>query len=51
LLDEQVRGDAYLEAMSEGGLAGFFCVHAENGTAEIGLGLRPDLCRKGLGSA
>lgn len=39
----------HYEAISDGELAGFFCVTRNGSSAEIGLGLRPDLCGRGLG--
>jgi len=50
LLDSGRRRDAFHAADGEGGdLAGFFQVEAGAARVELGLGLRPDLCGRGLG--
>jgi ribosomal-protein-alanine N-acetyltransferase len=52
LLDRDRRGDAFHAADGEGGaLAGFFQVKVDAEAVEIGLGLRPDLCGRGLGES
>lgn len=50
LLDSGRRRDAFHVADGEDGdLAGFFQVEAGAAGVELGLGLRPDLCGRGLG--
>lgn len=50
LLDPGLRGGDYHAADGEDGrLAGFFQIKPGEGSVEIGLGLRPDLCGRGLG--
>ena len=50
LLDPLRRRDAFHVAEGEDGrLAGFFQVESRAQSVEIGLGLRPDLCGRGLG--
>jgi ribosomal-protein-alanine N-acetyltransferase len=52
LLDAQRRGDDFYAADGEDGrLAGFFQLKPGAGHVELGLGLRPDLCGRGLGRA
>ena len=52
LLDPALRGDEYVSVEDEsGGLAGFFQFKQDKqNSIEIGLGLRPDLTGRGLGS-
>jgi [ribosomal protein S18]-alanine N-acetyltransferase len=50
LLDPARRRDAFHAADGEDGrLAGFFQLEERAGGVEIGLGLRPNLCGRGLG--
>ena len=50
LLDPARRGDTFHAADGEDGrLAGFFELVPGAGGVELGLGLRPDLCGRGLG--
>ena len=50
LLDPAKRGDAFHAADGEDGrLAGFFQAESRAESVELGLGLRPDLCGRGLG--
>jgi ribosomal-protein-alanine N-acetyltransferase len=50
LLDPARRRDAFHAAEGEdGSLAGFFQIEPSAGSVELGLGLRPDLCGRGLG--
>ena len=50
LLDPARRRDAFHAADGEDGrLAGFFQIEPSAGSVELGLGLRPDLCGRGLG--
>jgi [ribosomal protein S18]-alanine N-acetyltransferase len=50
LLDPGRRRDAFHVADGEDGrLAGFFQIESRSGSVELGLGLRPDLCGRGLG--
>ncbi len=49
-IDEGLRNaNDHYQAMADGALAGFFCVIQDGPAIEIGLGLRPDLCGKGVG--
>lgn len=49
-IDEGLRNaNDHYQAMAGGTLAGFFCVIQDGPAIEIGLGLRPDLCGKGVG--
>ena len=49
-VDEDLRNaNDHYQAMAGGGLAGFFCVVRDGPVIELGLGLRPDLCGKGVG--
>ena len=50
LLSPDKRGNHYWSAYSDSGLTGFVCIESNGLEAEIGLGLRPDLTGKGLGS-
>ncbi|HIR51411.1 MAG TPA: GNAT family N-acetyltransferase [Candidatus Avoscillospira avicola] len=45
---QRSKNDHY-EALQDGALVGFFSVERQGATVELGLGLRPDLCGKGLG--
>lgn len=50
LVNEALRnGNEYFEATVNGELVGFFCLSKEEDEIEIGLGLSPDFCGKGLG--
>lgn len=50
LVDEQLRnGSEYFEATVNGELIGFFSLSVTADEIEIGLGLRPDCCGKGIG--
>ena len=50
LLDPAKRRDAFHAADGEDGrLAGFFQAESRAESVELGLGLRPDLCGRGLG--
>ncbi|MGN6561378.1 MAG: GNAT family N-acetyltransferase [Thermomicrobiales bacterium] len=50
LLDPAGWGETYFAATDEaGGLVGYWQVRTQGETAEIGLGLRPDLTGRGLG--
>lgn len=52
LLDPASWDSLYHSVVDErGDLVGFFGFHADEGTVEIGLGLRPDLTGQGLGLA
>ena len=51
LLDPERRRGAYFSVLDgESGLVGFFQFEKEDGTVDVGLGLRPDLTGKGLGT-
>lgn len=51
LLDPKRREDAYFSVRDEEGrLVGFFQFGEEDGVVDVGLGLRPDLTGRGLGS-
>lgn len=51
-INEQLRDENdYYEAYLGDELVGFFCVIQENHSIEIGLGLKPNLCGKGIGRA
>jgi ribosomal-protein-alanine N-acetyltransferase len=49
LLDPRRREGCYFSAWTDSGLIGYAHVSAAEGTADIGLGLRPDLTGHGLG--
>jgi ribosomal-protein-alanine N-acetyltransferase len=49
LLDPERRKGRYFSAFEQRELAGFFSFDLENGSVELGLGLRPDLTGRGLG--
>lgn len=50
LVNESLRNEsAYFEATVDGELVGFFCLSVEKDEIEIGLGLKPDFCGKGIG--
>ena len=51
LVTPEKRGDRYFSVFTGDGPIGFFCVEQEEGTVEIGLGLRPDLTGQGRGRA
>ena len=51
IVTPEKRGDRYFSVFDKGVLIGFFCVEQEDGTIEIGLGLRPDLTGQGRGIA
>ena len=51
LLDPRRREGRYFSAWQDGDLIGYANVSAAEGTADIGLGLRPDLTGRGLGSS
>lgn len=52
LVDPARRGDEYFAARGrDGGLEGFVQLEVVQGGTEIGVGLRPDLTGRGLGSA
>jgi [ribosomal protein S18]-alanine N-acetyltransferase len=51
LLDPDRRGDDFYAADGEDGLVGFVQLKEGAGRVEIGLGLRPDLCGRGLGES
>ena len=51
-MNEENWPDAHFSAADgEGELVGFFIFHREESTATVGLGLRPDLTGRGLGTA
>ena len=50
LLDPSEWGRRYFAVDRDASLAGFLVVKLEDGVAEIGLGLRPDLTGRGLGA-
>lgn len=48
--DENLRNkNEHYQAIANGELVGFFCVVQEDSVIEIGLGLKPDACGKGVG--
>lgn len=50
IVNEALRNESvYLEAILNNELAGFFCLEIEENEIEIGLGLKPSLCGKGIG--
>ena len=49
IVTPELRGDRYFSIFDEDALIGFFCVEQEDGSIEIGLGLRPDLTGQGRG--
>ncbi|MDD4056795.1 MAG: GNAT family N-acetyltransferase [Bacilli bacterium] len=49
LISPELRNSHYYEAKIEDDLVGFFSITIDDGQIEIGLGLRPDYCGKGLG--
>ncbi len=51
LLDPALRGEAYWAVRDGDELVGHFSFKPNEGTVEIGLGLRPDLTGRGLGAA
>lgn len=53
LISPELRNNNYFEAKIDQELVGFFSIfkEKEEDQIEIGLGLRPDLCGKGLGKA
>ena len=51
LLDSERRGDAYFSVFDESGaIVGFFQFEREGKTVDVGLGMRPNLTGKGLGT-
>lgn len=49
-VNPDLRGERYFEVYGDGRLAGFFVVEpGENREIELGFGLKPELCGKGLG--
>ncbi len=51
LLSPKLRGENYWSAVSDGELIGFIAVYPDRDSVELGLGLRPNLTGKGIGSA
>lgn len=53
IIDSNQRGDYYFTLTKNGNLIGFFCIYPyeeTEGEFEYGVGLRPDLTGKGLGT-
>lgn len=49
-IDEELRNkNDHYQATVGGELAGFFCIVQNGSVIEIGLGLKPDFCGKGIG--
>lgn len=48
-ISPELRNNNYYEVKVNQELVGFFSISREGNQIEIGLGLRPDLCGKGLG--
>lgn len=52
IISPERRGDYYYQVLKNGALYGFFClVPSGEGSLELGLGLKPEYCGKGLGAA
>lgn len=50
-VDEALRNrNDHYEALIDNELVGFFCVIQDNSSIELGLGLKPNYCGKGMGS-
>jgi ribosomal-protein-alanine N-acetyltransferase len=49
IIDPQKRKDSYFQIVEDGQLIGFFALTQSCNSMELGLGMKPELCGRGMG--